>query len=78
MAVKVLVILNGAPYGDERTYNGLRLAGSLAQRDGVEVRLFLAGDAATAAKAGQKTSNGSYNVERMLQGVLGRGGAVGG
>ena len=25
-----LLILNDAPYGSERTYNGLRLAGSLA------------------------------------------------
>ena len=26
--MKILVILNDAPYGSERTYNGLRLAGS--------------------------------------------------
>ncbi len=30
----VLLILNDAPYGSERSYNGLRLAGSLAARDG--------------------------------------------
>lgn len=29
----VLVILQGPAYGDERAYNGLRLAGSLAKRD---------------------------------------------
>ena len=29
-----LFILNEAPYGSERAYNGLRLAGALAARDG--------------------------------------------
>lgn len=47
--MKALFILNGAPYGDERTYNGLRLAGALAKREGNEVRVFLMGDAATAS-----------------------------
>jgi uncharacterized protein involved in oxidation of intracellular sulfur len=64
--VKTLVILNDAPYGAERTYNGLRLATSLIKRAGEEVRVFLMGDAASAAKSGQRTPNGYYNVERML------------
>ena len=29
-----LFILNDAPYGNERAYNGLRLAGALANKDG--------------------------------------------
>ena len=29
-----LIILNDAPYGSERSYNGLRLAGSLAKQEG--------------------------------------------
>ena len=33
--MNVLVVLNDPPYGTERSYNGLRLAGSLARRDGV-------------------------------------------
>jgi uncharacterized protein involved in oxidation of intracellular sulfur len=37
---KMLVILNDPPYGTERVFNGLRLAGALAKRDGVEVRVF--------------------------------------
>lgn len=61
-----LFILNGAPYGDERTYNGLRLAGALAKREGSTVRVFLMGDAATAAKGGQKVPEGFYNVQLML------------
>ena len=49
-----LFILNDPPYGTERTYNGLRLATSIARREGEKVRVFLIGDAASAAKGGQK------------------------
>jgi len=74
---KTLFILNDPPYGTERSYNGLRLAGSLARSDGEQVRVFLMGDAASCAKAGQKTPNGYYNVERMLHSLVKRGGEVG-
>ena len=65
--MKRLFILNDPPYGAERSYNGLRLAGSLAKRDGEEVRVFLMGDAAACAKSGQTVPNGYYNLNRMLQ-----------
>ena len=70
---KTLIILNDPPYGTERSYNGLRLAGALAKRDGEEVRVFLMGDAAACAKRGQQTPNGYYNVERMLQSIARQG-----
>ena len=35
---KTLLILNDPPYGTERSYNGLRLADSLARREGEQVR----------------------------------------
>ena len=44
---KTLFILNDPPYGTERSYNGLRVAGSLAKREGEEVKVFLIGDAAS-------------------------------
>lgn len=62
-----LFILNDAPYGSERTYNGLRLANSLAGREGDSVSIFLMGDAVSSGVAGQKTPNGYYNIERMLK-----------
>ena len=65
--MKTLVILNDPPYGSERSYNGLRLAGALAKRSGEEVRVFLMGDAAACAKAGQTVPHGLYNLERMLR-----------
>ena len=71
-----LVILNDAPYGIERSYNGLRLAGALA-RKGVPLRLFLIGDAGAAAKAGQKVPTGYYNVQNMVGAVVRHGGEVG-
>jgi len=75
--VKILLVLNDAPYGVERTYNALRLAGALAKREGVELKVFLIGDAAAAARSGQKVPAGYYNTEFMLAGPLRRGATVG-
>lgn len=44
--MKALFILNGAPYGDEHSYHGLRLAGALSKRPDNAVPVFLMGDAA--------------------------------
>jgi uncharacterized protein involved in oxidation of intracellular sulfur len=74
--VATLIILNDAPYGIERSYNGLRLAGSLA-RKGVPLKLFLIGDAVGVAKAGQKVPAGYYNTQNMLGAVVRGGGEVG-
>ncbi len=75
--MKVLMILNDPPYGTERVYNGLRLATNLlSKHEQVELQIFLMGDAASAAKSGQITPNGYYNVERMLSSTLRKGGEV--
>ena len=66
---KTLFVLNDAPYGTERSYNALRLAGALSKRDGEELKLFLIGDAAACAKAHQHVPQGFYNVEIMLHGI---------
>jgi uncharacterized protein involved in oxidation of intracellular sulfur len=75
--VNVLIILNEPAYGNERTYNGLRLALSLARSEEVELRVFLMGDSVTAAKPAQKTPDGYYNLERMLKNLAPKGIAVG-
>ena len=73
----ILLILNDPPYGTERTYNGLRLALNLLNKaEGASVTVFLMADAAAAAKQGQETPSGYYNLERMLRGVLARKGQV--
>jgi uncharacterized protein involved in oxidation of intracellular sulfur len=72
--MKVLVIINDPPYGTERVYNALRLAHALLKKEPeTEVTLFLMADAVLAAKAGQKTPDGYYNVERMLKRLAGKG-----
>ena len=74
---KTLLILNDAPYGSERSYNGLRVAISLLKTEGEEVRTFLIGDASACAKRGQKVAQGYYNVADMLGIVARRGGKIG-
>ena len=71
-----LFVVNDAPYGNERAYNALRLAGALAAREGQAVRLFLLADAVTCAKRGQKVPEGYYSVQIML-GKVARTGEVG-
>ena len=71
-----LFILNDAPYGNERSYNALRLAATLAGKDGQQVRLFLMADAVGCAKSGQKVPEGYYNVQLMLGKII-RKGSVG-
>jgi len=75
--MKTLLILNDAPYGSERTYNGARLAGALAKQPGNEVRVFLIGDAASAAHRLQKVPSGFYNLEVMLGSVVNHAGLIG-
>jgi len=72
-----LFILNDAPYGSERSYNALRVAGALSAREGEDVRVFLLGDAAACGKAGQKVPQGYYSVEVMLGKVARLKGSVG-
>lgn len=69
--MRTLFILNDPPYGTERIYNALRLAHTLAKNDPeAQIAVFLMADAVLAAKAGQKTPDGFYNVERMLKRVI--------
>lgn len=75
--MNTLLVLNDAPYGSERAYNGLRLAGSLARQESVQLKVFLIGDAVSCAKAGQKVPSGYYNVETMLKAAVRHGAVVG-
>jgi uncharacterized protein involved in oxidation of intracellular sulfur len=75
--MRTLFILNDPPYGTERCYNALRLANSIAKREGEEVKVFLLGDAAACAKAGQTLPQGYYSLERMLKVFGARGGETG-
>ena len=75
--MKALFILNDPPYGTERSYNALRLAGSLAKQPGVQTRVFLIGEGATCAHRNQKLPPGHYNIEIMLKAIIRNGGEIG-
>ena len=75
--MKILFIINNAPYGTEKAYNALRMAMTIQKEDETaEVRIFLMADAATAALPNQNTPQGYYNIERMIKSVLLKGGKV--
>ena len=69
--MSILIILNDAPYGTERSYNGLRLAMSLRKDyPDLDVDVFLMGDAVSCTVSGQKTPDGYYNLERMIRALV--------
>lgn len=75
--MKILILINDAPYGTEKAYNAMRLANQLGKdHETVEVRIFLMADAATCAIANQNTPNGYYNIERMMKLALTKGAKV--
>lgn len=75
--MKVLFILNDAPYGSEKVYNALRLTMAM-QKDipQMEARIFLLADSVTAALPAQGVPQGFYSIERMLKGIIVKGGQV--
>ena len=63
--MKILIVVNDAPYGTEKAYNALRLAMTLQKEQaGAEVLIFLMADAVTCALPHQTTPDGYYNLER--------------
>ena len=76
--MRILLIINDAPYGTEKAYNALRMAMMLQKEhaDTVEVRIFLLADAVTCALPNQMTPQGYYNIERMLKLIISKGGSV--
>lgn len=72
----VLMIINGPAYGADSTYNAVRLAAALAQREDVTMHVFLMGDGVTVAMRNQKTPDGYYKLDRMLSVVPRNGGEI--
>ena len=65
------IIINGAPYGEERVWNAFRLAlTSISAAIDLNVNIFLLGDAVSAAKKGQNTPQGYYNLEKTLRDLV--------
>jgi uncharacterized protein involved in oxidation of intracellular sulfur len=75
--MKILLLINDAPYGTEKAYNALRLGMTLQKEHSeVEVCVFLMADAVSCAVPNQNTPQGYYNIERMLKSILAKGGKV--
>ena len=65
------IILNHAPYGTEKSYNGLRIALSLKKKKR-NVRIYMIDDGVLNAIKGQKTPDGYYNIERLIKSLVKR------
>jgi len=66
--MKILIIINDAPYGTEKAFNALRIANQLNKDfPETEVIIFLMGDGVNCAIPKQNTPNGYYNIERMIK-----------
>ena len=63
--MKYLFIFNNSPYGNQRSYNGLRLAVALSRK--AAIRVFLFGDGVTCALAGLAPAHADYHPQAMLQ-----------
>ncbi|VAX24846.1 Protein YchN [hydrothermal vent metagenome] len=75
--MKILIIINDAPYGTEKAYNALRMAMTLQKEHSeVEIYIFLLADAVGCAIPNQKTPTGYYNIERMLKSVISKGAKI--
>lgn len=68
----ITMILNHSPYGNEKSYNALRLALAIVKRK-ESVRIFMLDDGVFNALKNQKTPDGYYNIERMLRSLIRRG-----
>lgn len=68
------MLIQSAPYGDERVWNAFRLAQALIVKSiGLNVNIFFTGDAVITAKKGQKPPKGYYNLELMLKDLIKKG-----
>ncbi len=75
--MKILFIINEAPYSNEKAYNALRLAMKIQEEyELADIRLYLMGEAVNCGIANQNTPKGFYNVETMLKSVIKRGGMI--
>jgi uncharacterized protein involved in oxidation of intracellular sulfur len=71
-----LFIFNDSPHATQRTYNGLRLALSLAKQKGTTVHVFLIGEAVVCGLTGFRPLQNFYNLEDMFKALLSMGGKI--
>ena len=75
--MKILFIINDAPYGSEKAYNALRLVNALQiTKSDTKVVIFLMSDAVACGVIHQSTPQGYYNIESMLKAAIEKGAKV--
>ena len=75
--MKILFLLNDAPYGSDKNYNALRTAIHLQKQDKrVSVFVYLMSDAVMCALNGQKVKQGAHDIAAMLTEIINAGGKV--
>lgn len=75
--MKMLFILNEAPYGNEKSFNALRIIMAMQKEyPDTVIHLYLMADSVFCALKNQVTPNGYYNIERMLESIINKGGIV--
>ena len=75
--MKILFLLNDAPYGSDKNYNALRTAIQLQKQDqSIQVWIYLMSDSVTGALLGQKEKTDQYNIGEMLSTIMKQGGEV--
>jgi uncharacterized protein involved in oxidation of intracellular sulfur len=73
--MKVLFIINDSPHGNQRAYNGLRLAVAMAKAH--DVHVFLLGDGVICGLAGLVPAHADYNPQEMLTQLCAQGAQIG-
>lgn len=75
--MKILFLLNDAPYGSDKNYNALRTAIQLQKQDAsIKIWVYLMSDSVTGATLAQKQRTGYYNIGEMLTNIIQQGGEV--
>ncbi len=75
--MKILFLLNDAPYGSDKNYNALRTAIQLQKQDqNIKIWVYLMSESVTGALSGQKEKDGQYNIGEMLTNIIKNGGEV--
>lgn len=65
--MEYLFLFNDSPHGNQRSYNGLRLAVALVKSDGASTSVFLLGDGILCGLAGLNPAHADYNPQEMLR-----------
>ena len=72
--MKFLFVFNDAPYGSQRSFNGLRWAAALSRKS--EVRVFLLGDGVTCGIGGLNPAHADYNPQELLRAIANSGAPI--